>query len=390
MKHPDAVLLFRVGDFYETFSRDAVTASDVLGITLTRRAYGKDKFVELAGFPHHALDSYLPKLVRAGLRVAICEQLDDPKIKKANDHKVTELITPNNKITPDNSQSVSPANTTDMPKKKTEQAPEQPKPQAEAPAKAEEKAEAARRAPQIITVNGDNITHGHIFKTEKQPDWMFSVKVNDRQLPTVRITEQQAEAFKATTAEKGVAEAVRDLMNVYYPSKMQKHLSKEEWTQGMTLSDGRAIDKFNVYKESNPEREGYGKWKFYASVGGEKMSRVGDTASLNAYFDKTQTPAQITERVFGERLHLASHYAQFSLPNDVKDVRLVKEDNRWHISADINGERTPKRQLSYDDGASLYVHKTATKEQLAAKYLSSDFTAMRSQQQESRSHAMRV
>ena len=81
-KHPDAILLFRVGDFYETFSDDAIAASEILGITLTRRANGKAQSVELAGFPHHALDSYLPKLVRAGRRVAICEQLEDPKLTK--------------------------------------------------------------------------------------------------------------------------------------------------------------------------------------------------------------------------------------------------------------------------------------------------------------------
>lgn len=78
-KHPDAVLLFRVGDFYETFGEDAVTASEVLKITLTRRANGKGKHIELAGFPHHALDTYLPKLVRAGHRVAICEQMEKKK-----------------------------------------------------------------------------------------------------------------------------------------------------------------------------------------------------------------------------------------------------------------------------------------------------------------------
>lgn len=81
-KHPDAVLLFRVGDFYETFGEDAITASEILGITLTRRYNGKRNSIELAGFPYHALDTYLPKLVRAGKRVAICEQLEDPKIKK--------------------------------------------------------------------------------------------------------------------------------------------------------------------------------------------------------------------------------------------------------------------------------------------------------------------
>ncbi len=94
-RHPDAILLFRVGDFYETFSDDAIAASDILGITLTRRANGAAQYVELAGFPHHALDTYLPKLVRAGKRVAICEQLEDPKLtKKLVKRGITELVTP--------------------------------------------------------------------------------------------------------------------------------------------------------------------------------------------------------------------------------------------------------------------------------------------------------
>ena len=94
-QHPDAVLLFRVGDFYETFSQDAITASEILGITLTRRANGAAQFVELAGFPHHALDTYLPKLVRAGKRVAICDQLEDPKLAKTIVKRgITELVTP--------------------------------------------------------------------------------------------------------------------------------------------------------------------------------------------------------------------------------------------------------------------------------------------------------
>ena len=94
-KHPDAVLLFRVGDFYEIFGKDAVIASEILGITVTRRQTGIDSRIELAGFPHHALDTYLPKLVRAGKRVAICEQLEDPKLKKTPKQKVVETVTPN-------------------------------------------------------------------------------------------------------------------------------------------------------------------------------------------------------------------------------------------------------------------------------------------------------
>ena len=94
-KHPDAILLFRCGDFYETFSTDAIQASQILGITLTKRANGSGKTIELAGFPHHALDTYLPKLVRAGRRVAICDQLEDPKLtKKIVKRGVTELVTP--------------------------------------------------------------------------------------------------------------------------------------------------------------------------------------------------------------------------------------------------------------------------------------------------------
>ena len=94
-KHPDAILMFRVGDFYEIFGKDAVEASEILGITLTRRMNGIDNRIELAGFPHHALDTYLPKLVRAGKRVAICEQLEDPKLKRTPKQKVVETVTPN-------------------------------------------------------------------------------------------------------------------------------------------------------------------------------------------------------------------------------------------------------------------------------------------------------
>jgi|TARA_B110000902_G_scaffold161377_1_gene184600 DNA mismatch repair protein MutS len=94
-KHPDALLLFRVGDFYETFKQDAVIASQVLGIVLTKRKNGKASHIELAGFPHHSLNTYLPKLVRAGYRVAICDQLEDPKMTKTIVKRgVTELVTP--------------------------------------------------------------------------------------------------------------------------------------------------------------------------------------------------------------------------------------------------------------------------------------------------------
>ena len=130
-KHPDAILLFRFGDFYEIFGEDAVKASEILGITLTRRLNGSAGSIELAGFPHHALDTYLPKLVRAGQRVAICEQLEEPK------HKVVERKAPNNTV-PDN---VTPDNKGSEPQPETTvgQTPEPltaPPPTAEPPATA--------------------------------------------------------------------------------------------------------------------------------------------------------------------------------------------------------------------------------------------------------------
>ena len=94
-KYPDAMLLFRVGDFYETFGKDAIKAAGILGITLTKRGAGSESEIELAGFPHHSINTYLPKLVKAGERVAICDQLEDPKQTKTIVKRgVTELVTP--------------------------------------------------------------------------------------------------------------------------------------------------------------------------------------------------------------------------------------------------------------------------------------------------------
>ena len=94
-EHPEAILLFRVGDFYETFGQDAIKAAKALEITLTKRSNGAAAAIELAGFPHHSIDTYLPRLVNAGFKVAICEQLEDPKsVKGIVKRGVTELVTP--------------------------------------------------------------------------------------------------------------------------------------------------------------------------------------------------------------------------------------------------------------------------------------------------------
>lgn len=235
-----------------------------------------------------------------------------------------------------------------------------------------------QRAPQLVTVNGDRMTHGHIFQSKDNEEWLFSCKMNGKQLPITQLTEADVTRFRNTAADMDTKDAVREVLEKYYPSKLQPRLSKEEFSAGNVLSDGRVIDKFAVYKENDVCRADFGKWKFFVSVGTQKMSRVGDRESLNAYFDRTQTPAQLAERMFGEKLHLASAYSVYTLPADVSNVRIAKgADERWVISAEIDGERTPKRQMSYDDLTSYFQTKAASKEQLAAKYLSDDFTALR-------------
>ena len=134
------------------------------------------------------------------------------------------------------------------------------------------------------------------------------------------------------------------------------------------------IDKFNVYKEKDQTRADFGKYKFYAQIGENKMSTVASRQDLNAYFDRVMTPGQLVEKNFGERLHLSSHYQQFKLPEGIEkeQIRIAKDrsDGKWKVSVDL-GERgkTEKKEMSFDDGFSLYKAKTATREQIAAKYV---------------------
>ncbi len=355
-KNPDTILLIRVGDLYETFSADAKKVSEILDLPVHCDTKGKLKGVDRVGFPHDRLDVYLSELVRAGIRVAICEKIESPN-KKQTEVKVMETISPNQ--APSNSKNDIKAGKSEI-----------------------DNATRTEKAPQFVTVNGDKITHGHIFQHAEKEAWLFSVRVNGKQLPAVQLSTEESQRFSNLSHENRIADAVRELMGKYYPSKLERHLSKEEFTNGVTLSDGRKIDKFNVYKENNPDMKGYGKWHFYVDVGGVKMSQVGDRDSLNAYFDKSRTPAQITEKMFGEKLHLASAYKSYVLPDGVKDIRIAKSDGKqWCISAEIDGVRTPKRNLSYDDGVSFFSTHTATKEQLAAKYLTKDINEIRNQRE---------
>ena len=339
-KHPDAMLLFRKGDFYETVNEDAKKASEILGITLTK-PQDKSKGEQLAGFPHHALDTYLPKLIRAGVRIAIVDELTPKVIEEVGSSK-------SEAVKEQSTSKVSIDKATAQPEK-TEQG---------------EK----HREPQMITVNGGKVTHAHAYQSNRNPeDWFFTAKIDGKELHPQKMSADDVAAYSKKER------TVEQLMQTYYPTKLMKQIPAEEYKAANVLSDGRTIDKMNVYRESNEQSQHFGKWMLYAQVGEQKMSTPLSNHDLNAYFDRVTTPKQLVENNLGQRLHLASHYEQFKLPEgaEIKDIRVSKDaDNKWRISADM-GERgvTSKKELSFDDGYSLFHTKTATRQQLAAKYL---------------------
>ena len=392
-KYPDAILLFRAGNYYETYREDAIKAKQILGLDTESRVYGGVK-TNVASFQHDALDTYLPKLVRAGMRVAICEQLEDPKIKKQEKEAVKETAAKTDETQLTN---------TTMPRKKKEQAPEQEQPKAKAEtknevkpetkaeakteqkteAKAELKTEAQQerkpREPQMVTVNGDKVTHGHSFQSKDNPEnWYFTAKINGEQLKPQKMDPADLAAYQKKEMP------VPPLMDRYYPTKLMPKVPEVAFKTPNVLTGpegNMTIDKFNVYKEKDETRADYGKYKFYAQIGDTKMSTVASRQDLNAYFDRVMTPGQLVEKNFGERLHLPSHYQQFKLPEGIEkdQIRIAKDrnDGKWKVSVDL-GERgkTEKKDMSFDDGFSLYKTKTATREQIAAKYVGDEVKSL--------------
>ena len=379
-KHPDAMLLFRRNSFYELYRQDAVKAATVLAIEIEDRILPDYKRpVKVASFPQSALDIYLPRLIRSGIRVAICDALDSPLKKNAGQDKVE-----NNDRTIQNN--------TDMGKKKKEQgvqeAPDKTventvdvKPAREK--KDEQKTETAQerkpREPQMVTVNGEKVTHGHAYQSNTNPaEWYFTAKIDGQQLKPQKMDAADLAAYQNKEM------TVSQLMERYYPTKLMPKVPEESFRMPMEIAgpDGSiTINKFNVYKEKDEQRPDFGKYKFYVQVGDTNMSAVASRQDLNAYFDRVATPNQLIEKNFGERLHLKSAYEKYQLPEgvDTKGVRVAKDrnDNKWKVSVDL-GEKgqTSRHEISFDDGYSLFKTKTATREQIAAKYLNTEITGM--------------
>lgn len=257
------------------------------------------------------------------------------------------------------------------------------KPEVKAETKQETKAEGKKeeavnqpREPQMVTVNGDKVSHAHVFTKKDNPEqWLFIAKINDKYLPAVPITQQEADNYR-------VNKNVPEMMEKYYPTKVMPKISDEEFKAGQQImrnEDVLKIDKFNVYKESKPERENYGKYMFYAKVEGQSMSVLAKQEDLNAYFDKVKTPAQLVEKLFADKLGLKSHYEQFKLPEgfNEKEVKLVqnKESNQWMIYLNMGDQGNTKgKPISYVD-KEAYFAKTATLPQLGAKYLQNEINA---------------
>ena len=355
-KHPDAVLLFRTGDFYTALNADASKVADTLSIKPTKPAKAEDGPLQVT-FPHHALDTNLPKLIRAGLRVAIVDSLE----KKQSVEKSTSVKTETK------------AQETKVQEKKEEGK--------NVDKSASAKQEHQPREPQMVTVNGDKVSHAHAFQSKVNPaDWFYVAQLNGKQLNPMKMDAVDIAAYQKREAK------VEDMMQKYYPTKLAPKVSVEEYKAANILSDGRVIDKMTVYKEKDEQRADYGKYKLYAQVGDQRISVPMTKADQSAFFDRVTTPAALVEKNFGERLHLASAYSVYQLPANIKveDIRVAKDniDGKWKISAAVgeNG-RTDKKAISFDDGFSLFQAKTATREQLAAKYLSDDIKMLSGQKQ---------
>lgn len=233
-----------------------------------------------------------------------------------------------------------------------------------------------KREPQMVTVNGQKVTHGHIFQaTNDETRWYFTARLDGQQLKPMRLWNQDYLDFK----DKNIG--VKELMEKYYPTKLQKQLSPEEFKAGVILPNGQKIEKFNVYKEKDPQSEDFGKYRFYAQVEDKKMSASASFEDLNAYFDRTQSPADIVARNFGEKLQLAGAYDKYKLPEgvDAKNVRIVIPTGSkfWVVYADMGEKgKSKSRILPFEDGQALFKNKIATREQIAAKNLGEELKVL--------------
>lgn len=226
-------------------------------------------------------------------------------------------------------------------------------------------------APQLITENGQKVTSANLFESPKQEGkYFFYARLDGVGLHPKAVKEQDVDAFMKNEI------SVKEMFAKYYPSKMVKQLSKDDF-DNLKLSDGRELTSFRVYKQRNETKPHFGEYMLYAEMGDKRFHATLLTHDqLDMYFDRTQSKSQLAEKVIGEQLHLKTAYEKYSFPENipVQEVRVRKGvDGAWLISATVKDRgQTPERKMTNNDLYSLFKSKTASKEQLGAKYLTED------------------
>ncbi len=226
-------------------------------------------------------------------------------------------------------------------------------------------------APQLITENGQKVTSANLFESPKQEGkYFFYARLDGVGLHPKAVKEQDVDAFIKNEI------SVKEMFAKYYPSKMVKQLSKDDF-DNLKLSDGRELTSFRVYKQRNETKPHFGEYMLYAEMGDKRFHATPLTHDqLDMYFDRTQSKSQLAEKVIGEQLHLKTAYEKYRFPENipVQEVRVRKGvDGAWLISATVKDRgQTPERKMTNNDLYSLFKSKTASKEQLGAKYLTED------------------
>lgn len=243
-------------------------------------------------------------------------------------------------------------------------------------------------APQLITENGQKVTSANMFESPKQEGkYFFYARLDGVGLHPKAVKEADVEAFMKNEI------SVKKMFSKYYPTKMAKQLSKEDF-DNTKLSDGRELSTFRVYKQRNESKPHFDEYLLYAEMGNKRFHATPlSHDQLDAYFDRTQSKGQIAEKVIGEQLHLKSAYEKYKLPENipVQEVRVRKvPEGDWLISASLgNKGQTPEHKVSNNDLYSLFKSKTATREQLAAKYLTEDIKELSRSKPLERSHGLK-
>lgn len=244
-------------------------------------------------------------------------------------------------------------------------------------------------SPQLITENGQKVTSANLFESPKQEGkYFFYARLDGVGLHPKAVNEQDVDAFMKQEM------SVKDMFSKYYPTKMAKQLDKEEF-DSLKLSDGRDLTLFRVYKQRNEAKPHFGEYLMYAEMGDKRFHATPlSHDQLDAYFDRTQSKGQLAEKVIGEQLHLKSAYEKYRLPENisVQEIRVRKvPDGDWLISANLGDKgQTPERKVSNNDLYSLFKSKTATREQLGAKYLTEDIKELAHTKQLDRTQGLKV